>query len=373
MKRIFAFFVAVLLSALPLSGCNTAGNLEGAHVFVFSNSESAFGKLVYEGFQEIMEAKGAKAAFKSPNKTTVAAQVEVLNKLVSYKVASITVSAGGDKGYEEVFAKAKKEGIKIISVDSKVDDKYRVTHVDPVSPPEIGRSLIHAAVLIALKKDYPEDGDLQKASDEALAAYTGEILNFGVLSASNDTPIQNAWISSMEEELQREIYAGKVDPVLDKKYGNDDPNQSAVQAKAFVTENVVEVIIAPTTVGMAAAGKVLKSSESPIKLTGLGLPREMQDYMPNKAGDKAEDFICPFMILWDPIELGRVAAMAAWSAVYDGYNGKVDSGFQIDAMGGYPARSFTTIEHPGDGGTQIIMGKPIVFYKKNLDEWKKKF
>lgn len=390
MKKGLALVLSATIALSSLFGCTSTqpttgpaadngaaqgggGDLQGANIFMFKSTGNSFGDKMYEGFQEVITKNGGKPAYKSPAETTVAAQVKLIDELITQKVASITISTNGDTGYDEVFKKAKDAGIKIISVDSKASPDYRITHVDPTSQEGIGQSLVQASTLIAMKKDYPSDGDLKSACEEALKSYSGKEIKFGVLSASIDTPVQNGWIARMEEELKRDVYKGKVSATLTKKYGNDDPTASTTQANAFISENNVDVIISPTTVGMVAAGQALKSNPScKIKLTGLGLPSEMSNFMPAKSSDNAFDFICPYMFLWDVYDLGRVAAGATWAALNDGYTGAVGSTFKLAEFGSYPSRTFETIQHPADKGTEVVVGKPYSFYKDNMEEWVKK-
>ena len=369
MKKILVVLLSLIVSAtlmITLAGCGAT--LEGKHVFMFKSTGNSFGDLMYQGFSEYIEAQGGSAVNKSPSETTVQAQVKLIDELITQKVASITISTNGDTGYDEIIQKAQKAGIKVVSVDSKLSKDLRVVHIDPTSQVLIGQSLIQAGVLIALGVDYPENGDLDTAVDTALASYTGDVINLGVLSASIDTPVQNGWIAQMETELERSVYTGKVNKTLDKKYGNDDPTASTTQAQAFITANTVDVIISPTTVGMAAAGQLLTTSNSTIKLTGLGLPSEMQGFMPTAASADAFDYVCPYMMLWDVIDLGRVSAAAVWAACNNGYTGAVDSTFTVGAFGEYSARTMTTIAHD-DGGSLVIIGNPYVFYKENMSTW----
>lgn len=387
-KKVAAAALGLTLAMTTLAGCSSSNNgggsntpagtdkpvassssLEGKHVFMFKSTGNTFGDLMYSGFEEVVKASGGEAVYKSPAETTVAAQVQLIDEMITQKVASLTISTNGDTGYNEVLAKAQAAGIKVVSVDSKLSEDLRVTHIDPTSQEGIGRALVQSATLIALGKEYPEDGNLEAATEAALAEYSGDVINFGVLSASIDTPVQNGWIARMEDELKKDMYQGKVNPALDKKYGNDDPTESTTQAQAFVAENKVDVIISPTTVGMVAAGQVLKSSNSPIKLTGLGLPSEMQTFMPTKESDNSFDFVCPYMMLWDVVDLGRVAAGATLAAQKGEFDGAVGGKFNLEAFGEYPAREFEAIQHPGDEGSLVYEGNPYVFYKKNMQDW----
>lgn len=382
-KKLLSILLCVAIVASMLVGCSRnkestasetsslaadSDSLEGTHVFMFKSAGNSFGNLMYEGFAEYMAEKGEKTVYKSPDETTVEAQVEILEELISQKVASITISTNGENGYDEVFKKAKELGIPIVSVDSEVSPEYRICHTNQTETSDIGAYLIQAAVLITLGVDYPGDGpDMKPAVEKALAAYTGDEIVLGVLSASVDTPAQNVWIAAMEEELTDACYSGKVSPVLDKKYGNDDSIESTTQAYEFVLEDKVDCIIAPTTVGIAAAGHVLKNSDSKIKLTGLGLPSEMQSYMPATADDDAFASICPYMMLWDVIHLGATAGAATYAAIYDGFTGEAGTSFTMDAFRDYEE---TTYEAYQSGeGTAILAGIPYVFYKDNIAEW----
>ena len=117
--------------------------------------------------------------------------------------------------------------------------------------------------------------------------------------------------------------------------------ESTTQAQAFIAENSVDCIISPTTVGIAAAGQALKSSNSEIKLTGLGIPSEMQSFMPKSADEDAFDYVCPYMMLWDVIHL--------------------------DAFRDYEATTYEAYRS-GDG-TAVLAGDPFVFDKSNMAEW----
>ena len=364
LKKSICVILSLIMCVSLLSACNigSSGELKGAHIFMFKNTGNAFGDLMYKGFSKVVSESGERAVYKCPAEPSVALQVEMLDTLITQKVASITVSTAGETGYEEVFKRAEKNGIKIISVDSSASPDYRTTHIEQTNPNQIGTYLIQSAVLIALGIDYKKDMDMETAVKEQLEKYSGKPLKFGVLTAAVDTPVQNLWIDCMKEELEKSVYNGKVEKKLDIKYGNDDPTESTTQANAFVAENKVDVIISPTTIGMASAGQVLKTSSVKIKLTGLGLPSEMQGFMPKSADDNAFDYVCPYMMLWNVEELGEVAAAAVLSASKGDYDGKEGSVFT------YKDKKYETVKSP-DGGTRVIALEPYIFYKENMKDW----
>lgn len=342
-------------------------NGSGKHIFMFKSTGNSFGDLMYEGYSEYMNALGYETEYDSPAETTVAAQVQMLDELITQGVASITISTNGDTGYDEVFEKAKAAGIPIISIDSEASVNYRLAHINQAEVQDIGSYLVQAAVLITLGIDYPEGKEMEDVLAEELPNYSGDEIVLGVLSAGVDTPVQNSWIAAMEVELAKDMYKGKVSPNLDKKYGNDDFQESTTQANAFVAENKVDCIISPTTVGIAAAGQVLKEAGSEIKLTGLGLPSEMQGFMPLKADDDAFASVCPYMMLWDVIHLGAVAGAAVDAAVTNGWTGAEGETFTMAAFRDYAEEEYTV--YTQNDGTFVLAGTPYIFYKGNMAEW----
>ncbi len=370
------FMVIMLIMLMVLSGVfaggagEAGGSAKDAHVFMFKSTGNTFGTLMYEGFSTYMEAAGEKYIERSPADTTVAAQVQMIRELINQGIKSLTISVNGDEGFTEVIELAKSKGISVISVDSALKSSEREGHVIPASQQEVGQALVQAAVCIQLGVSFPSDGDMRMAAEKALASYSGKEINIGILSAGVTTTVQNNWIAAMEEELKDPIYQGKVSPVLDKKYGDDDLTKSTAQANAFVSENKVDVIISPTTVGMMAAGEVLQSSGSKIKLTGLGLPSEMKAYMPTTASDDEFASVCPYMFLWDVIDLGYTAAALVDAVSKGEYDGSVGSEISVPAYGEYSDRTMTTIADPDAvGGTLISVGAPYSFQKGNMEVW----
>lgn len=372
LKKAMAMGLATTMALAAPAAVSAAGDtsdVSGSHVFMFKSVGNAFGVIMYEGFSSYMEQVGENCTEKSPAETTVAAQVQLIDEAITQGCKSISISTNGDTGFDEVFAKAQEKGVPIVSVDSSASADYRVTHNNQASTEDIGAMQVRAAVLQVLGVSYdPEDTTMEKTVEAALADYDGDEIKLGVLSAGIDTPVQNSWIAVMEQELQKDMYKGKVSPELNKKYGDDEATKSTTQAQAFLAENNVDAIISPTTVGIAAAGEVLTQAKSDIKLTGLGLPSEMKNYMPATADDDEFSYVCPYMMLWDVSHLGASTAAIQMAVQNDGFDGKEGSTVDMEAWGEYDAETFTA-EDNGDGGTGVLTGQPYVFYKDNMAEW----
>ncbi len=346
------------------------------HVFMFKSTGNLFGDLMYQGFEEAVTSLGGVAEYVSPAETTAAAQVALVEELINQGVASITISANDGDAFNAISKLAESKGVKLLSSDSAINPAVRTSHTIPTTIDMVGRHLVYAAVMILAEEPYVADMDMKAKTEEILAAgtFTDAPIKIGVLSATTTSPVQNQWIASMEAELIRltEAYPGNIadansgsdDSMLDIKYGNDDPQDSVTQANAFISEDAVDVIVAPTTVGMFAGGQQLQNNpDSDIKLTGLGLPSEMANFMPTDAGNEF-DAVCPYMMLWNVIDLGAVSGAAAVAAVEGTYDGSVGSSFDYDG------KTYEAVEDPDSDGSIIVVGNPYVFYQGNMEEWK---
>ncbi len=131
-----------------------------------------------------------------------------------------------------ITKKAMAAGIKVISFDSGIAPEGRILHLAPSGDEFIGRSQIKMAADLI--------GD------------SGEV---AILSASSQATNQNAWIEWMKKELENHPNM-KLDAVV---YGDDLSDKSYREANGlFKSYPEPEGIIAPTTVGIAAAGKATR-------------------------------------------------------------------------------------------------------------------
>ena len=122
----------------------------------------------------------------------------------------------------------------------------------------------------------------------------------------------------------------------------------------------LKVICAPTTVGIAAAAKYLQDNGSSCKLTGLGLPSEMQEY----TGDD-DSHSCPYFYLWDMQGLGKLSAYTTISLINGDITGAKDDKFTAGDLGDY------TVTDADDGGTEVVLGAPLKFDTSNIEEMAK--
>lgn len=263
-----------------------------------------------------------------PSTATADAQVSYINTLTQQQVGAIVLSANDPTALGSALTQAKSAGVKIVTFDSDTDAKYRDVFVNQATAEGIAK----VQVDIITK----EIGD------------SGEI---AILSAAANATNQNAWIDLMKKDLAANHPNVKL---VDTVYGNDDDQTSFDKTAALLqTHPDLKGIISPTTVGVAAAARYLSTSDAKgkVKLTGLGTPNQMREFV--KDGT-VEEFA-----LWNPEDLGYLAAFTAKALIDGTITGKKGDSFEAGKLG-----KFTV----GDNNT-VLLGDPYVFNKDNIDKF----
>jgi rhamnose transport system substrate-binding protein len=137
-------------------------------------------------------------------------------------------------------------------------------------------------------------------------------------------------------------------------YGNDNDTKSAQETQGLLQAYPnLKGIIAPTTVGVAAAARVLQQAHvcGKVALTGLGLPSQMRTYI--KAG-------CAKKVgLWDEFKFGYVAEYVAHNVIAGKLTGKSGQSFTAGKLGKRTVGPNQT----------VIFDKPLVFTKATVDKF----
>lgn len=172
-----------------------------------------------------------------------------------------------------------------------------------------------------------------------------------ILSASANATNQNAWIELMEQELE----ANHPDIELVEVVYGDDEDQTSFDRTAALLQTYPDLkgIVSPTTVGIAAAARYLSTSQyqGQVALTGLGTPNQMREYI--------EDGTVTAFALWNPGDLGYLAAYAGQALVTGEITGAEGDSFDAGRLGSY--------EVGADG--VVLLGDPFVFDADNIAEF----
>ena len=331
MKKLLALVLAlVMIVALAACAAPAEGG-ETVYAIVCKDASNPYMLRMISGFEAACAKIGVKAITKSPESATVDGQIRIVNELIAQGVKGIAIAANDAAALEATIKAARDEGITVVTLDS--DSKGSQMFVNQAGVEQVAQVLV--------------DSIYDMAGGE------GE---FAVLSASSTATNQNAWIAAMEDIIEGDSKYANLTWVA-TVYGDDESQKSTDEMQNLMTNYPnLEVVCCPTTVGILAAAKVVENDPScTIKVAGLGLPSEMKDYV-------GDDKACPYMYLWNPIDVGNCAAYII-KAIADGKTGAIGSSFTAD--------NGTTYEimagDPADA--QIIVGPPFKFDGANIADW----
>jgi len=268
--------------------------------------------------------------YQGPATADATQQIQLLNSLIAQKVAGLAISADDSDALVPTGKAAMAAGIPVVTWDSAIGKDGRNVHINQAESAGIA------------------DVQLKMAMDLA-GADGGDI---AILSATSTAPNQNEWIGLMKEALKDPKYSKL--KLVDTVYGDDDDTKSYNEAQGlFKKYPNLKVIIAPTTVGIAASARAVQDAKlvGKVNVTGLGTPNQMRDYVKSGAS--------PEFALWNPGDLGYLAIYAMDAISSGKIKGQPGDKFTAGKLGDY------TIKPDGT----VLLGDPTIFNKDNIDKF----
>src|SRR5919106_228254 len=266
----------------------------------------------------------------------VSGQLDVVTNATTQGRNAIMISNCAGDQIEPSVQQAADAGVTVVSWDSPI-------------PSGEGESVFIAQV------DFDETGVVM--ADMALDLMGEDGGDFAILSASPDASNQNAWIAAMEEALAADPKYANLE-LVDTVYGNDEAEESYNQALGLVDSHPnLELIMAPTTVGIAAAAKAMTDEGlcDQIKVSGLGLPEEMSEY--------THSGCAPEFALWSFVDLGYLAYYVTYGIATGQIEAVEGQQFTAGRMGEYTIETDPT----RDNGLRVLMGPFSVYDESNVD------
>src|SRR5918992_2363877 len=291
-----------------------------------------------EGAREAAEELGTEPPeFLGPTAdNSVSGQIEIVTNAATQGVNALMISNNAGDQIEPAVRQLTDAGATVVSWDSPI-------------PSGEGESVFVAQV------DFDETGTVM--ADMALNILGDEGGEFAILSASPDAANQNAWIAAMEEALEDPKYESL--ELVDTVYGNDESEKSYNEALALVDKHPnLKMIMAPTTVGIAAAGEAMTDAGlgDQVKVSGLGLPEEMVEYTLSGCA--------PQFTLWSFVDLGYLAYYTAYGIATGQMDAEEGAQFEAGRLGEYTIEKDPT----RDNGLRVIMGPFTVYDESNVEE-----
>ena len=275
-------------------------------VFVGKNTGNPYFDSLTQGFVEACEEIACNFEFVAPATADATSQIPFLEAQIQRGVDVIAISPNSPDALNEVFDSARNKGITVMTVNGDITGNEE--HRD----------------LTILPTDFTKVGADQVEMVGSLIGYEGEI---AILSATTEAPDQNFWIEGMNETLKSDPkYANMT--LVATVYGDDQPEKSTTEMEALLSNFPnLKGVIAPTTVGIAAAAQVVQSRgiADTVKVTGLGLPSEMRDFV--------KDGTVAAFQLWSPYNEGWLASHLAVDLKSGAVKNEVGTTFEVPSLG----------------------------------------
>src|SRR3954452_16264580 len=337
-KRATAIVALALSAAVSLTACGSNSSDSGSNdssgggkttvTFLPKNLGNPYFDTSDKGGETAVKEFGGTYAQVGPDQASPDAQVQYINTAAQQGVKALVISANDPKAICDAIGQAQSAGTKVVTFDSDTSPGCRDLYINQATAEGIAKSQVDIIT--------KEIGD------------SGEV---AILSAAANATNQNAWIELMKKDLAANHPNVKL---VDTVYGNDDDQTSFDKTAALLqTHPNLKGIISPTPVGVAAAARYLSTSaaKGKVKLTGLGTPNQMREYIKDGTVDE--------FALWNPEDLGYLAAFTAKALIDGKITGKKGDTFEAGKLG-----KFTV----GDKGT-VLLGDPFVFNKDNIDKF----
>jgi rhamnose transport system substrate-binding protein len=263
-----------------------------------------------------------------PSEASASSQVSYINTLTQQGADVIVTSANDPNAICSALDQARSGGAKVVTFDSDTSPDCRDLFINQATA----------------------DG-IAKTEVDLMADQIGGAGKVAILSATANATNQNAWIEIMKS-YAKEKYPNM--EIVATVYGDDEDEKSFQETQGLLqTYPDLKGIISPTTVGISAAARYLSGSEykGKVALTGLGTPNQMREFV--------KDGTVTAFALWNPADLGYLAAYAGAALSAGQITGAEGEKFKAGDLGEY------TIEKDG----VVVLGDPTVFKADNIDDF----
>ncbi|AOX46261.1 MULTISPECIES: rhamnose ABC transporter substrate-binding protein [unclassified Microbacterium] len=329
-----ALALAVTLVATGCSGGSGGGSTGGgdggnlAITFLPKNLGNPYFETSNKGGEEAIGEFGGTFEQVGPSEATPTSQVQYIQTAAQQGVGGLVISANDPSAICDALDEARSAGVKVVTFDSDTDAECRDLFINQATAEGIA-----------------------KVQVDLIAEQIGDSGQVAVLSAAANATNQNAWIELMKTDLAANHPNIEL---VDVVYGDDDDQTSFDRTAALLqTYPNLKGIVSPTTVGIAAAGRYLSTSEykGKVALTGLGTPNQLREYV--------QDGTITAFALWNPADLGYLSAFATKALIDGQITGAEGDTFEAGKLGEFTVGADAT----------VLLGDPYVFDSANIADF----
>ncbi len=275
-------------------------------VYIGKNTGNPYFDSITGGFEDACKQLGCEFEFVAPATAEATSQIPIIEAQIQRGVDVIAIAPNSPDAMNQVLDEARSKGILVLAVNGDLvgNEQHRDACILPV--------------------DFTVTGPNQVELMGSLIGYKGEI---AILSATTEAPDQNTWIAAMNDTLKNDPKYKDMTLVA-TVYGDDQPEKSTTEMEALLSNYPdLKGVIAPTTVGIAAAAQVVQQRgiAEQVQVTGLGLPSEMRDFV--------KDGTVKAFQLWSPYNEGWLAAHFAVGVKNGTIKNEVGESFEVPNLG----------------------------------------
>ncbi len=302
-------------------------------VYIPKNTGNPYFDSVIDGARQGAADTGCDFVTVAPDTADATSQLPLIKDQIQQGVSAILISPNSPDALNPVLEEAMAKGIRVVTVDSDLtnNESFRDASVQTADPQAVGEGLVELL--------------------GSMTTYKGEI---AILSATTDAPNQNRWIEAMKKSLAENVKYKDL-KLVEVVYGNDEPQKSLTEAESLLAKYPnLKGIIAPTTVGVAAAAQAVETAKAAdrIVVTGLGTPNQMRRFVKNGT--------VKAFALWSPRDEGYLAAQVAAQLAKGTFKSTPGTSFIAGSLG---TREVTQKK-------VVVTGPLTIFTADNIDQFK---
>lgn len=327
MKRKTFIASLALFAALPFVSCSKTESKGKLTIALLPKSKgNQYFVNCEKGAREAAKELDADLKFDGPINADPAKQNEIVENWITDGVDVIVASCENKESLSTALKKAQAAGIKVVTYDADARTDARSFFVNQATAKGIGEQLCDTA-----------------------ASLTGGEGEFAIITGTLTAANLNEWIKYIKEQQAAKYPNMKF---VDIKPCDDQKDKAQQEATNLLSAYPnLKGIISVCSPGVPGAAEAVKQAgkAGKVKLVGLGLPSENRAYV--------KEGVTQAVILWKVQELGYLSVMAG-AAVAKGELAPGATEFSAGKLG--------KLEVQGDN---IILGKPFVFTKENIDQF----
>jgi rhamnose transport system substrate-binding protein len=304
--------------------------------FIPKNLGNPYFNALNTGFHEAITELGEgnfKYTLIGPEKPEPTSQIPFIEQAVADEADIIFIAANSSSALNDTFDAVRQKGIRLIIMNQDIpgSESHRDAAILPV--------------------DFASIGPAQIELLGSQINYSGKI---AILSATADAPDQNTWVEAIKNELQNNAAYAAME-LQEVAYGDDQYEKSVSEMERLIAEYPdLKGVIVPTAVGLPAACKVGRDKNvvPNIKITGLGLPSEMAEFI--------NDNTCEAFQLWDPPAEGYLGVYMAWALKNSDFDASPGSTFFAGKLGDFEVMP---------NGQVYTLKTPMFYDKSNINHY----